>query len=256
MTIAYDVAGSGPTVLLLHSTVCDRRMWDPQVPALVDAGYRALRADLWGFGETPMPDRPYDNASDLLDLLDRLGTERAVVVASSGGGRVGQELAARWPERVRLLMLVATALAGHESSEALRAFDEREEALLEAGDIDAATELNVTTWLGPYADDAARDEVRRMQRHTFEVQLAGVAEVERIRVEYDVSDITARTLLVSGAHDLPDFTEIAVELAGRLPHARHVALDWAGHLPSLERPDAFNALLLDFLGDTGAWAGP
>jgi pimeloyl-ACP methyl ester carboxylesterase len=151
-----------------------------------------------------------------------------------------------------MLMLVATALAGHQPSPALRAFDEREEALLEAGDVEAATELNVTTWLGPYAGEAARAKVRRMQRHAFEVQLADVAEVERIRVEYDVSAISAPTLLVSGAHDLPDFTQIAAELAGRLPHARHVTLDWAGHLPSLERPDAFNALLLDFLAHGGA----
>lgn len=247
MTIAYDVAGSGPTVLLIHSTVCDRRMWDPQVPALVGAGYRAVRADLRGFGETPMPDRPYDNARDMLDVLDDAGADRAAVVAASGGGRVGQELAARWPARVSALMLVNTAVDGHEPGEELRAFDEREEALLEAGDVDAATALNVATWLGPHADEATRARVARMQRHAFEVQLADSAEVERVRVAYDVSAVTAPTLLVSGAHDLPDFTRIAAGLAARLPHARHVPLDWAGHLPSLERPEAFNALLLDFL---------
>jgi pimeloyl-ACP methyl ester carboxylesterase len=44
---------------------------------------------------------------------------------------------------------------------------------------------------------------------------------------------------------------IAAELAGRLPYARHVSLDWAGHLPNLERPAAFNALLVEFLGAGG-----
>jgi pimeloyl-ACP methyl ester carboxylesterase len=105
----------------------------------------------------------------------------------------------------------------------------------------------VATWLGPHADEAARAKVEQMQRHAFEVQLAPAPEVERIRVEHDVSAVTARTLLISGAHDLPDFRQIADELAGRLPDARHVHLDWAGHLPSLERPDAFNALLVEFL---------
>ncbi|MDQ7910592.1 alpha/beta hydrolase [Phytohabitans sp. ZYX-F-186] len=247
MTIAHDVAGDGPTVVLLHSTVCDRRMWDPQVPALVDAGYRAVRADFRGFGETPVPDGPYSDARDVLDLLDLLGAERVAVVAASGGGRVGQEVAARWPGRVGALMLVSTALGGHEPGAELRAFGEREEALLAAGDVGGATELNVTTWLGPYAGEPARAEVREMQRHAFETQLAGDAGAEPIRVEFDASAITAPTLLVSGAHDLPDFTRIAATLAGRLPRARHIALDWAGHLPSLERPEAFNPLLLDFL---------
>ncbi|BCB75861.1 3-oxoadipate enol-lactonase [Phytohabitans flavus] len=249
MTIAHDVAGSGPTVVLLHSTVCDRRMWDPQVPALVDAGYRTVRADFRGFGESPMPDRPYSDAQDVVDLLDSLGVERATVVAVSGGGRVGQEVAARWPARVAALMLVSTALGGHEPGAELRAFGEREDELLEAGDVAGATALNVATWLGPYASDETRARVGQMQRHAFEVQLAGDPDVESLGVEFDVSDIVAPTLLVSGAHDLPDFREIAVELAGRLPHARHVPLDWAGHLPSLERPDAFNTLLIDFLRD-------
>lgn len=247
MTIAYDVAGSGPTVLLVHSTASDRRMWDPQVPVLAGAGYRAVRADLRGFGETPMPDRPYDNARDLADVLDRVGAERAAVVASSGGGRVGLELAARWPLRVTALMLVNTALAGHEPGEELRAFAEREDELLDAGDVAAATELNVATWLGPHADEATRAKLREMQRHAFEVQLAGDPEVEQIRVDYDIAAATAPTLLLSGAHDLPDFRRIADELAARLPDARHVPLDWAGHLPSMERPEVFNALLLDFL---------
>jgi 3-oxoadipate enol-lactonase len=56
--VSYDVAGSGPTVVLLHSTVCDRRMWDPQMPVLVNAGYRVVRSDMRGFGQTPMPAQP------------------------------------------------------------------------------------------------------------------------------------------------------------------------------------------------------
>lgn len=247
MTIAYDVAGSGRTVVLLHSTVCDRRMWDPQVPALVDAGYRAVRADLRGFGETPMPDRPYNNADDVVEVLHEVGAARVAVVAASGGGRVGLEIAARWPARVTGLVLAATALAGHEPGAELSAFGDREDELLEAGDAAGATELNVATWLGPHAGEAVRAKVREMQRHAFEVQLAPAEEVEQTKVAYEVSAITAPTLLLSGAHDLPDFRRIAEDVAARLPRARHVPLDWAGHLPSLERPDIFNELLIDFL---------
>jgi 3-oxoadipate enol-lactonase len=247
MTLAHDVAGDGPTVVLLHSTVCDRRMWDPQVPALVEAGYRAVRCDLRGYGETPMPDRPYDNAQDVVDLVDLLGAERVALVAASGGGRVGLEVAARWPARVTSLMLVSTALPGHEPSAALRAFGEREDALLEAGDIAGATELNVETWLGPHASEATREKVRDMQRHAFEVQLADVDEVAQLSVGFELSAITARSLLVSGDHDLADFRQIAIQLSELLPGARHARLDWAGHLPSLERPDVFNPLLVDLL---------
>ncbi|MEU8241931.1 alpha/beta hydrolase [Actinoplanes missouriensis] len=270
MPLAHDVSGSGPAVILLHSTVCDRRMWDPQIPALTAAGYRVVRCDLRGFGDSPIPAGvEWDNATDVADLLDTLGISRTAVIGASGGGRVALEFAARRPERITALVLLCTALRGHEPGPALRAFGDREDALLEAGDIDGATELNVDLWLGPEAGENQRHLVRQMQRHAFDVQLAAEEAEAADRpesatphapaaeqaqpaeppttTEPDLSMITAPALLVSGAHDLPDFHEIAAHLATRLPHARHEELPWAGHLPSLERPDLTNPLLIDFL---------
>jgi pimeloyl-ACP methyl ester carboxylesterase len=247
MTLSHDVAGDGPTVVLLHSTVCDRRMWDPQVPVLVEAGHRVVRCDFRGFGDTPVPDRPSSSADDVVELLDFLGAEQVALIAASGGGQVALEIAAGRPHRVTALALLCTAWSGHAHSAELRAFGAREDTLLEAGDVAGATELNVDLWVGPAADEQTRDRVRRMQRHAFEVQLAAVEDFPSLRTEPELSAITARTLLVSGRHDVIDFREIAAELAERITGARHVELDWAGHLPSLERPDLVNPLLLDFL---------
>lgn len=247
MTLSYEVAGDGPAVVLLHSMVCDRRMWEPQAGALVAAGYRVVRCDLRGFGATPVPDGPYSNAEDVTELLDVLGIERAALVASSGGGRVALEIAARRPERVTALALLCTALAGHEPGAALRAFGDREDALIEAGDIAGATEVNVDAWLGPDADEAVREQVRLMQRRAFDVQLAAAEEFAEVRAAFDPSAITARTLLISGGHDFDDFREIAAHLAQRLADARHLELPWAGHLPTMERPGALNPVLIDFL---------
>ena len=250
MIISHDVTGTGPAVVLLHSTVCDRRMWDQQVPALADAGYRVVRCDLRGFGSTPVPDGPYSNAQDVTDLLDELGIEHTALVASSGGGRVALEIAARRPERVTALALLCTALSGHEPSAELGAFGDREDALIEAGDVAGATDLNVNAWLGPDADEAAREQVREMQRNAFEVQLAATEEFGQIRAETDLTAVTAPALLVSGGHDFADFHRIAVQLSEVLPAARHLELPRAGHLPNLERPDEVNALLAGFLRES------
>ncbi|MEU5215669.1 alpha/beta hydrolase [Streptomyces sp. NPDC020807] len=250
MTLSHDLAGQGPsTVVLLHSGVCDRRMWDGQFHALAEAGHRVVRCDLRGFGDTPV-DAPHTHAEDVRALLDHVGADRAAVVGSSFGGAVALELAARHPGRVTALALLAPATPCMVPSEELRAWGRREDALLEAGDVDAAVELNVGTWLGPDADEAARDLVRRMQRRAFEVQLA--AEFDAVDPEVtrdELARITAPALVVGGAHDVPDFRAVADDLADLLPAARHVDLDWAGHLPALERPDETARLLTAFLAE-------
>ncbi|MFI6846213.1 alpha/beta hydrolase [Kitasatospora sp. NBC_00085] len=250
MTLAHDVTGDGPALVLLHSAVCDRRMWDPQWSALVDAGYRVVRCDFRGFGRTPLPDRPHNDAEDVLDVLDALGIEQAALVASSYGGGVALEIAARRPDRVSAMALLCSGLPGHEPSDELRAFGGKEDALLEAGDIAGAVELNVETWLGPDADEAVREKVRGMQRNAFEVQLAAPDGAGRKKVDIDLSAVKAPSLALSGGHDLADFRQIAARLPGLLASARHLELPWAGHLPSLERPAEVTDLLTGFLRET------
>jgi pimeloyl-ACP methyl ester carboxylesterase len=246
--IVYDIDGpdDGPPVVLLHSSVCDRRMWQPQVGPLADAGFRVVRVDFRGYGETPPPSQPYDNARDVLDVLDALGLGRVAVVGASFGGRVGQELAARWPDRVDTLVLLCAAMAGHPPTADIETFVTQEDELLEAGEVDRAVALNIRTFLGPAADDDTMDLVARMQRHAFEVQLSA-PDVQASTVDYDLAAITATTVVVSGRHDVDYFQQISEALTARIPDATHLALEWAGHLPSLESPDRLNPILLHAL---------
>ncbi|MGH3424358.1 MAG: alpha/beta fold hydrolase [Nocardioidaceae bacterium] len=248
MTIDYEVSGAGSTVVLLHAGVCDRRMWGPQARDLADAGYRVVLPDLCGFGRTPAPVHPQSDADDVIAVLTELGIERTALVGASYGGAVAAEIAARFPARVGALVLLSSALATHEPSSELRAFAAREDDLLEAGDVDGAVELNVATWLGPEADEQTRDDVRRMQRRAFDLQLHA-DEVEEIEHEFDPGTIVAPTLVVSGAHDLVDFGQIADELGRRIGDARREQLDWAGHLPTLERAREGFELVRGFLDD-------
>ena len=248
MTLAHDIAGDGPCVVLLHSSVCDRRMWDPQWELLVHAGFRVIRPDFRGYGETPPPTSGYDEARDIRDLLDLLGIERVALVGSSFGGRVAQEFAARWPSRVTRLLLLCPATRLLEPSDDLRSFGAAEDALLEAGDIEGAVDLNVRTWVGPAADEFTRELVARMQRHAFEVQLAA-PDVAADREDFDLRHVNAPTLVISGAHDLEGMRTAAAFLAEHISGAAHQQLDWAGHLPSIEDPARLGPVLLDFLGE-------
>jgi 3-oxoadipate enol-lactonase len=244
--LAHDEEGRGDPLVLIHAGVCDRRMWEPQWAALTER-HRTIRCDLRGFGDSPLPSGSFNNADDVLHLLDALGIDRTNVVGASFGGRVALELAATWPQRVEKLILLSGAWEGVDPDPALASFGEEENRLLSEDDIDGAVELNVRTWLGPDASEASRSLVREMQRRAFEIQLA--AGGDAMDEERDVSPerVLARALLVSGGRDFPRFREVAATLAERIPEAEHLALDWAGHLPSLERPDLVGGLLQDYL---------
>ena len=181
----------------------------------------------------------------------------AAVVGSSYGGRVAMELATAHPARVSSLVLLCSAYRGLEPSAedapALEAFGGEEERLLEAGDVDGAVELNVRhlggAGGGPELRELVGDDAAARLRGAAGGRRAGPAALDRAASRSTRRRSRCDTLVVSGAHDLGHFRAIAAHLGEQIPGAELVELDWAGHLPSMERPDAVLALLLDVLRD-------
>lgn len=253
MLMSHDALGAGAAVLLLHAGVCDRRMWRPQVQELMGA-HRVIAPDLPGFGESPLRPGKFSSVAEIVELLDSLGVEQTFVVGSSFGGRIAMTLAAEVPDRVLGLLLACPAYGAVPPTPAAERFDSEETRLLEAGDVDAAVELNIDTWLGPDAEPATGALVREMQRRAFEVQLAADEwpdPPENTDDDADLSAITAPTLVVSGDLDMDHFRDIAEHVADEIELARLVRLPWAGHLPSLERPDEVTSLIERFVGELG-----
>jgi 3-oxoadipate enol-lactonase len=249
-----EVRGDGPPVLLVHAGIADSRMWEPLGERLVAAGHRVVTCDLPGFGRTPLAPGLVSNAAELAGLLDELGIERAAVVGASFGGRVALELALRAPERVTALALLGSALDEFDASDELDAFDADETAAAEAGDLDAATELNVRMWLDrpdrTGVDPAVRELVRAMQRRAFELQDGVEAELEELDppAARRLPEIDAPALVVVGADDVEDFHRIAERLVRELPSAEPlVRIAGAAHLPALECPAEVAAVLVPFL---------
>jgi pimeloyl-ACP methyl ester carboxylesterase len=233
MTISYVVGGDGPDVLLVHAGVADSRMWTRQVAEL-QRSHRVITLDLRGYGETPLVPQ-YSAAGDVLEVLEEVGARDVTAVGSSFGGYVVQQVASRRPELFSRLVLICAPTDNVVPDDKLRALWTEEEALLEAGDGAGATELTVRHWIGPDADDEARELLRVMQKHAYEVQLAA-GDVENEEWPVEPEKISAPVRLVTGAHDYAFFTDSADYLAERLPSAERIELPWAGHLPTLERP--------------------
>ena len=243
----HAIEGSGPVVVLLHAGVADLRMWQTQVGVLA-ADRTVVRCDLPGYGGTAIaPGGDNSDAEDVIALLDELRIERFALVGASYGGYVALQVASTVPERVERMVLLNPAADLVEPDESMRDVWRQEGALVEGGDVAAAADLMVDTFLGPEAGDDQRALVRDMQSRAYELQLAAGDEESR-DLPVSLERILAPVTVVVGDQDLAFFQAIAGALSDGLPNSDLVRLPWAGHLPSLERPDETARLVATALG--------
>ncbi len=252
--LSYEVWGDGPALLLLHAGVADSRMWDPQVKHLAQR-FRVIRCDLRGYGQSPLPNGPFSYHEDVAHLLDALDLASAWLVGASFGGQVAVDFCLAYPERVDGLILIAPTVSGYEHDAEVKAFGDAEDELLEAGDLEAATELNMRMWVdGPQrssdaVDGDLRAAVAEMQRQAFEHVEPEKVSLNRLDppAAQRLGEIEAPLLIVSGELDVVSFTRLAQHLAEQAAHAQLVIVPNAAHLPSLEAPAMVNQLIKDFI---------
>jgi len=235
-------------VLLLHAGIADRRMWAPQTAALEAAGHEVTAPDLPGFGETPLEPGEVDYVGYAASFV----RGAAVLVGCSFGGRIALELAVARPELVEKLVLVGAGLGSWEWSDDAKTGFAEEEAALERGDLAEAAAAQARMWLADDARAEVRSLTEEMTLRSYELQIPVEDEVKDRWPEPPAAErleeIAVPTLVVVGSEDVLDILAIADRLVAEIPGARKALIEGAGHLPSLERPEALNRLLLDFLG--------
>jgi 3-oxoadipate enol-lactonase len=200
----------------------------------------AIRHELRGFGQTPLPPAgEFSHADDLAAALEG----PSALVGASYGGWVCLQVAASRPELVSELVLLGAPLPDHDWSDEVERFGREEDSLLEQGDLRGAAILNADFWL---ESPEPRERVIEMQERAFE--LDGESEAAGIEPDtVDLSAVTARTLVAVGSLDKPDFHAIADRLAAGIAGAERATIEGAGHLASLERPEETARLVRDFL---------
>jgi len=245
----YEMAGAGPTVVLIHGGQMDRRMWDPQFRRYADH-YRVIRYDVRGFGRSPAASEPYADEDDLADLMTHLHVDRAIIIGLSLGGRIAIDFALAHPDRVAGLVLVAPGLSGfHFASDPS---DDSSWAAAQRHDWRTVASL----WLNTgYLSPAMRHPELATQLRTW-AEENGHQWLDNPALERPLRpgaidrlpDIHAPTLIVVGNRDVADIHQIVGLLAIRIPGARLTIVPDAGHMVNLESPDAFNRAALGFLG--------
>ncbi|MDB4882290.1 MAG: putative hydrolase [Gemmatimonadetes bacterium] len=252
LELAYDDAGAGVPLLMIHGWPHDRTLWAGQMSGLSTAT-RCIAPDLRGFGGSTVSG-PYtidQYADDLAAFLDALGIERAAVCGLSMGGYIALALLRRHRTRVRALILADTRATADTAE--VRENRGRLIALIEEHGVEALAARQLRPTLGRSTfehNPQLVESVRRMMAAApAEGAIGGLrAMAARSDSSAMLSAIDVPTLVVGGAEDSFTPPEELQALAAAIPRSRFELLERCGHVCPIERPAAFNHVVSEFLG--------
>jgi pimeloyl-ACP methyl ester carboxylesterase len=222
-------------VVLLHAWGESRRSFD-RLLRLLPRTIHAVAMDLRGHGGADKPAAGYslaEVAADVAAFMDAAGVRSAVLLGSSSGGYVAQQVAITSPHRVTGLVLVGSprSLQGRPS------FADEVDQLIDP--VDAAWVRKFLTWfprfhqVPPWYIDGRVQDGARMPSYVWWETLAGLVSA---RPPTDMATITAPTLIVWGARDELLTREDQQALAAAIPASRLIVYQDTGHLVLWEQP--------------------
>ncbi|MGI8461463.1 MAG: alpha/beta fold hydrolase [Solirubrobacterales bacterium] len=253
-------SSAGPPLVFVHGLSGAWQNWLEQIPHFA-GDHRVVALDLPGFGGSPVPNWPItisEYGRFLGAFCDELGIERCTLVGHSMGGFIAAEVAISDPERAERLALVssagitharmmrapATSLARLAAATAPYAFKARERALTRPS-------------LRHYALRGVFDQPNELRPELLWENIHAAFDAPGMLgavaglVGYDVTDrlpeIEVPTLVVWGRQDRVVPPSDGEEFVRLIPNAQRVVFDRCGHVPPIERPARFNALLETFL---------
>jgi 3-oxoadipate enol-lactonase len=245
----FDGPREGEVVMLSNSLASDLSMWDLQIPALVDAGYRTLRYDTRGHGGSAIPAGPYSIAqlaADAVGLLDVLGLEKVRFCGLSMGGMVGQALAAGHGER-----LIALVLSSTSAFFPLKEVWNERLALVRQSGMASVVDATIDRWFIKASQARLPGEVAKtremIQRTPVEGFCGCGVAIREMDLRESLKAITVPTLVIVGEHDPGTPVSGAELIHAGIALSRLEVLADAAHFCNVEQKDRFNGLLLGFL---------
>jgi 3-oxoadipate enol-lactonase len=251
VTITYDVAafdGVKPTIVLINSLGTDSRIWHLVVPRLVD-DFAVVTYDKRGHGLSDLGTPPYrieDHVADLASLLDHLGLSKVILCGLSVGGLIAQGLYAQRPDLVSAMVLSNTA---HKIG-TVESWNDRIAAIEKSG-ISAILDDIMARWFtdgfrnpANPAYHAYRNMLLRQPPEGYTGTCAAIRDADMTGL---AKKIAVPVLCIAGAQDGATPPDLVGSLCNIIHDVRFEVIDGTGHIPCVEAPAAFAAILRNFI---------
>ncbi len=243
------MASLNPVVLFIHGHPLDRRMWQPQLEAVLEAGWTPITPNLPGFGCAPMlHDTTMDAyAEHLRQILMTIDAENAVIVGLSMGGYVAFRLMEQYPELVRALVLADTRATPDTPEQAQARVEVA--AKVEAEGYTNAVDDMIDKYMHTAAPESARASLRQMILDNSWQGAAAASRAMSTRPDSRplLPKIRVPTMIIVGEHDTITPANLSQAMLESIEEAHLERIPNAGHISNMENPEAFNRALIRFL---------
>jgi pimeloyl-ACP methyl ester carboxylesterase len=227
----YAVYGNGEPVLLIHGGLGHADVWGFQVPVLA-ATHKVIVADSRGHGRSTRSEKPYGYAlmaDDYLALLGHLKIDRVALVGWSDGGIIGLDIAIRHPERLTRLFAFAANYTPAGVKETV------------------GNDPTFNAYIARAGEDYARLSPTPKEFDAFVEQISKMWATEPNYTQEQLRGITVPTVIFDGDHDEAIKPEHTAEMSELIPGAKLVIMKDASHFAMWQKPEEFNATVLEFL---------
>lgn len=242
--LQIDGPDHGPTVVFANSLGTDLRLWDKVLP-LLPAGMRYVRYDKRGHGLSSQTggEDIADHTDDAIAVIEHVGGP-VVFVGLSIGGLIAQCVGSRRPDLVRALVLSNTAAKlGTADGWAARI------AAVNDGGLESIADSVMDRWFAPAfraTPDLAlwRAMLTRTPARGYTAACAALAGADQTET---TRTLRLPALVIAGSEDGASPSTVVKATAGLIPGAQFHEIPGAGHLPCVETPAAWAALVAPFL---------
>ena len=248
----YRIDGDpdGAPIVFANSLGTDLRLWDPILPHL-PAGLKIIRYDKRGHGLSTCPPGPYSMGAlvrDVEKLLDHLAVKDAMFVGLSIGGMIAQGLAVKRLDLVRAMVLSNTAAKMGTKD----MWQDRIDAI-KANGLEALADPVMERWFGKDFRATAELELWRnmLVRQPAEGYAGCCAAIAGTDFYTPTSGLRLPTLGIAGSEDGASPPDLVRETVNLIHGSKFELIRRAGHLPCVEKPAEYAALLTTFLKETG-----
>jgi 3-oxoadipate enol-lactonase len=245
----FDGPDQGPVVMLSNALASDLTMWEFQVPALVEAGYRVLRYDSRGHGHSAVPDGPYSIellAADAVGIMDAFDLEKVHFCGLSKGGMVGQMLGTQYGDR--LISLTLSSTAAYMAPKEI--WDERIETVRKGG-MAVVVDATIDRWFTKAGQMRLESSVKKVRRVILNTPVEGFCAcctaIRDMDQRESIRAVSTQTLVMVGEHDSGTPVSTAKYIHQGITSSKLTIIPDAAHFVQMEQSSIFNHTLLEFI---------